>query len=1137
MPNLSDIHLSALPGDNADQKLDSLVRQLNDWARLISLENHSADVGEGSLTLTDNQLLLTRPSGTTVIIAGQQDLASAIDEEGNFLAIQGSSIEADTITGTNILTLDITGKNAVFDTGTIGGWTMADDNLSSNGANVAIRANQTAYDTGTGFWLGEDSGTPKFSIGNSAGNKLTWDGTTLSITGTLTATTGTIGGFSIGTDYIRDAANSFGLASTVSGSDDVRFWAGASFANRATAPFRVTESGLVTASDGTNTFTVTPGSLTIQVVDDSNAQVLFDVFQRRTSIIANGADAGEIQDALDYLAAGEGGVVFLRNGTYIFDADISVPSNCTLQGETGDGVVLDADGAAVQLKVIGTDVYSTGTITVSNGDTTVTGSGTTWDVSMVGQSIHLRGIYYVITAVNSTTELEIEAPYESFDLSGSIYSIATPANGVTIDSLTIIDSTDANGAVQIQYGQDISCLDVTVLDSTLGAKITNCWTVNFADGFFAGCTKGLEFSDSSTWTLYNFEVYGSTGNNVELTRIYNVSYSNFSNSTAGDGAIVLDSCSNMGLYDFSLAAPTGIGIELTGCTDIEIFGANIANSGSDGVKLTSGNERISINNLSLLENGGWGINIAGATDTTITGSYFDGNTSGTITNSGTDTTLIGNRPDGTTLNSPKINENVALTATSTELNYVDGVTSAVQTQLDAKLAKASNLSDVASASTSFTNIKQAASETTTGVVELATTGEAVIGTDTTRAITPATLTARLGSPGTIGNTIAGAITGTTITANTGFMPDANDGAYLGQSGTAFSDLFLASGAVVDFAAGNAVLTHSSGILTVSTGELRITSVGTNAASVPTLSSTSSFSNKSFTGPTTMDDVEITGTLEAEETIVGTSLDMDGNELILDADADTSITADTDDQIDFKIAAADDFRMTANTFTALSGSTIATNTIAETTAASGVTVDGLLIKDSKLATNDSVVTANITADSVTATKLDWASTGADAGIWWEELQRTTLGSDGDTITVSSIPVRKYLHVRIVILTTGVTNLKVQFNSDTGSNYSYRVSTDFNTGGTATSNSNLGLVSTAAAQTKNAYIDIVNVATLEKYPIATTVESGGGGAANAPSTRELFGKWSNNTDAITSITIFNDGAGSFVTGSQAVVLGHD
>lgn len=35
-----------------------------------------------------------------------------------------------------------------------------------------------------------------------------------------------------------------------------------------------------------------------------------------------------------------------------------------------------------------------------------------------------------------------------------------------------------------------------------------------------------------------------------------------------------------------------------------------------------------------------------------------------------------------TLTTPKINENVNLTATSTELNYVDGVTSPIQTQLD-----------------------------------------------------------------------------------------------------------------------------------------------------------------------------------------------------------------------------------------------------------------------------------------------------------------------------------------------------------------------------------------------------------------------------------------------------------------------
>lgn len=53
------------------------------------------------------------------------------------------------------------------------------------------------------------------------------------------------------------------------------------------------------------------------------------------------------------------------------------------------------------------------------------------------------------------------------------------------------------------------------------------------------------------------------------------------------------------------------------------------------------------------------------------------------------------------------------------------------------LLSSNNLSDVASAATAFANIKQAATDTATGVVELATTAEVQTGTDTSRAVTPA----------------------------------------------------------------------------------------------------------------------------------------------------------------------------------------------------------------------------------------------------------------------------------------------------------------------------------------------------------------------------------------------------------------
>lgn len=63
------------------------------------------------------------------------------------------------------------------------------------------------------------------------------------ISGDVHASTGEIGGFIIGNDYIIDARNSFGLASTVTLGNDVRFWAGTSFSNRNVAPFRVYEDG------------------------------------------------------------------------------------------------------------------------------------------------------------------------------------------------------------------------------------------------------------------------------------------------------------------------------------------------------------------------------------------------------------------------------------------------------------------------------------------------------------------------------------------------------------------------------------------------------------------------------------------------------------------------------------------------------------------------------------------------------------------------------------------------------------------------------------------------------------------------------------------------------------------------------
>jgi len=90
-------------------------------------------------------------------------------------------------------------------------------------------------------------------VSGSMGWRLSADGTFEAVnailSGTIVATSGTIGGFNIGSDYIRDVGNSMGLSSTVTGANDVRFYAGDTYANRNTAPFRVYENGSVVASN------------------------------------------------------------------------------------------------------------------------------------------------------------------------------------------------------------------------------------------------------------------------------------------------------------------------------------------------------------------------------------------------------------------------------------------------------------------------------------------------------------------------------------------------------------------------------------------------------------------------------------------------------------------------------------------------------------------------------------------------------------------------------------------------------------------------------------------------------------------------------------------------------------------------
>lgn len=267
--------------------------------------------------------------------------------------------------------------------------------VDPNNASVYIRRSKGGgkwADPDTGFFVDRNS---FFSLGSA----LTWNPqtATLEITGTINADSGTIGGFEIGTDYIRDVANSMGLSSAVSGGDDVRFWAGDSFANRATAPFRVTESGALVATNATITGTITATSGTIggfsigadYIRDSANSMGL-------ASTVTGGDDvrfwAGDTfaNRASAPFRVTEGGAIAAISGTI---AGFTLSSTTLTSG---------ANASYVSISSLGTAGFQVGTGTATRVFLQSDGGSGEAGVFLADSSANTIGNVVILTADGST---------------------------------------------------------------------------------------------------------------------------------------------------------------------------------------------------------------------------------------------------------------------------------------------------------------------------------------------------------------------------------------------------------------------------------------------------------------------------------------------------------------------------------------------------------------------------------------------------------------------------------------------------------------------------------------------------------------------------------------------------------------
>src|SRR3990167_416733 len=227
----------------------------------------------------------------------QEPKSPFFERAGQTLFTRGEFVSSNFKSGESGWMIDELG-NAEFNAGTFRG-ALSASTIDIGGSD----ATSFHVDIDGNLWSGSATfaGAP-FSVSN-AGALIATNAT---ITGSITATSGAIGGFDIGSDYIRDVANSFGLASTVTGSDDIRFWAGDTYANRATAPFRVTEAGAITASN----FTMTGGALS-GIVNSTATDI--SLLEKTHNLTFSVTDA-------DTIAWTSGTIVYSNGRTFTIDA-------------------------------------------------------------------------------------------------------------------------------------------------------------------------------------------------------------------------------------------------------------------------------------------------------------------------------------------------------------------------------------------------------------------------------------------------------------------------------------------------------------------------------------------------------------------------------------------------------------------------------------------------------------------------------------------------------------------------------------------------------------------------------------------------------------------------------------------------
>lgn len=223
------------------------------------------DAATGTAEIKANKTLALTTNGKLSIAGGQ---GVEIGSGSNLTIASGGKF---IITSTNF-NIDSSGNVQVqgvinATSGTIGNWTLTGSRLYStsnqSGTDKYLVLNSASNATNA-LWIGNDS-YQSVSGEHVPPFRVTYNGTLYAtdahITGEITATSGQIGSWVLNDNYLESSDHTLGFdaRSTVTNA----IWVGGDGSTRATAPFRVTRAGVLTATDANITGAITATSLSL----------------------------------------------------------------------------------------------------------------------------------------------------------------------------------------------------------------------------------------------------------------------------------------------------------------------------------------------------------------------------------------------------------------------------------------------------------------------------------------------------------------------------------------------------------------------------------------------------------------------------------------------------------------------------------------------------------------------------------------------------------------------------------------------------------------------------------------------------------------------------------------------------------